>query len=136
MNQRAVFHSVSQLEMVRGMNGFISTVRKSPCKNVLLTVGFLLIGHALGHGEEFVEWSASSICSCPRALQDFAVAHADQIAGDYIILPKFLDAEERRVLMAVAKDAASGMVGLVSQIRYLGMLIRIGDITTAVADRS
>ena len=104
--------------MARGVGGLMSTGMTISSKKLLLIISFLLTGHARGHGEELVKWSPSSICSCPQPLQEFTAAHADQIAGDYVIMQNFLNAEERRSLMAVAKSAASGMVGLVSQLYY------------------
>ena len=105
--------------MVLEIDGLMSTGKKISCTKLFLTISSLLTGHALGHGEEFVKWSASSsICSCPHPLQIYTATHGDHIAGDYVILQSFLNAQERRSMMAVAKSAVSGKVGLVSQFYY------------------
>lgn len=99
--------------MVLGIDGLMPTGEKISCTKLFLTISSLLTGHALGHGEEFVKWSASSICSCPQALRRYTASYADQIAGEYVILQKFLNDQERRSVMTVAKSAASGKVGLI-----------------------
>ena len=114
----AILNPASQLGMVLEIDGFMSTGKKIFCTKLFLTISSLLTGHALGHGEEFVKWSASSICSCPQALRKYTESHAYQIAGEYVVLQSFLNVQERKSVMAVAKSAASGKVGLVSQLYH------------------